>query len=347
MARVAVVTSHPPLAEGGHLVIARALVSALQAAGHEAGLLLTPQNRFGRQGSAYLANWLTDAGLAHDGRPIDQVISMRFPSYAVRHHTHACWLNHRMREYYDRWNAFSRTLSPRARLKERARRRLVHAADRYLLARRVTRVFAQSRTVQERLRRWGGIASTVVYPPPPPRDYRCEEYGERILIVSRLTAHKRVGLVLDALADPAAAGVSCAIAGDGEEAPRLRRQARELGLGRRARFLGAVGEGGLVEALARCRAVCYPPHQEDFGLVTVEAFAAAKPVITCTDSGGPAELVRDGENGLVAAPTAPALARALAALAAQRDLAERLGAAARRDAASITWERALRQLLLA
>ena len=149
-------------------MIARALVSALQAAGHEAGLLLTPQNRFGRQGGAYLANWLTDAGLAHDGRPVDQVISMRFPSYAVRHRTHACWLNHRMREYYDRWDAFSRTLSPRARLKERARRRLVHAADRYLLARRVTRVFAQSRTVQARLRRWGGIASTVVYPPPPP-----------------------------------------------------------------------------------------------------------------------------------------------------------------------------------
>jgi hypothetical protein len=59
---VAVVTSSPPFVEGGHLVIARALVAALQQAGHEADLVLTPQNRFGRQGSAYLANWLTDVG---------------------------------------------------------------------------------------------------------------------------------------------------------------------------------------------------------------------------------------------------------------------------------------------
>ena len=341
------VTSHPPLAQGGHLVIAEALASALRAAGHEAGVLLTPQNRFGRQGSAYLANWLTDVGAAHDGRRIDQVISMRFPSYAVRHPAHVCWLNHRMREYYDRWPVFSRSLPRGARLKERARRRLVHAADRRLLTRNVTRVFAQSRTVQARLRRWGGIESEVVYPPPPPRGYRSEAYGDDILVVSRLETHKRVGLVLDALAEPEAAGVRCTVAGDGADAARLRRRAAERGVDRRVTFLGAVDEPALLDALARCRAVCFPAHREDFGLVTVEAFASARPVVTCADSGGPAELVRHGENGLVAAPDPPALAGALAALAADRGLAERLGAAARRDVDAITWERALDRLVIA
>ena len=62
-----VVTSHPPLASGGHLVIAEALTRALRDAGHQSGLLCTPQNRFGRQGSAYVANWLTDVGRSHDG----------------------------------------------------------------------------------------------------------------------------------------------------------------------------------------------------------------------------------------------------------------------------------------
>ena len=62
MARIAVVSSHPPFSEGGHLVIARALVRALHEAGHEAELVYTPQNRYGRQGAAYLANWLTDVG---------------------------------------------------------------------------------------------------------------------------------------------------------------------------------------------------------------------------------------------------------------------------------------------
>ncbi len=88
MKRVAVVTSTPLFVEGGHLVMARALVQALREEGHEAELVLTPQNRFGRQGAAYLAAWLTDVGMAHNNRPIDQVISLRYPSYAVRHPNH-------------------------------------------------------------------------------------------------------------------------------------------------------------------------------------------------------------------------------------------------------------------
>ena len=47
---MAVVTSSPPFVEGGHLVIARSLVTALRDTGHEADLIVTPQNRFGRQG---------------------------------------------------------------------------------------------------------------------------------------------------------------------------------------------------------------------------------------------------------------------------------------------------------
>ena len=43
--RVAVVTSSPPMTEGGHLVIARALVNALREEGHEAEIVITPQNR--------------------------------------------------------------------------------------------------------------------------------------------------------------------------------------------------------------------------------------------------------------------------------------------------------------
>ena len=48
-----------------------------------------------------------------DGQPIDQVISLRYPSYAVRHPRHVCWLNHTMREYYDLWDRFSAGARPR------------------------------------------------------------------------------------------------------------------------------------------------------------------------------------------------------------------------------------------
>ena len=107
-----------------------------------------------------------------------------------------------MREYYDQWPRFSGPLSRRARAKEQLRRRLIHAADRYLLTRNVRLLFAQSRTIQARLERWGGISSRVLYPPPPPRAYRCDGYDGDVLVVSRLTTLKRVGLVIDALARP-------------------------------------------------------------------------------------------------------------------------------------------------
>ena len=70
----------------------------------------------------------------------------------------------------------------------------------------------------------------------------------------------------------------------------------------------------MLDHLARCRAVCFPPLDEDYGFVTVEAFASRKAVITCVDSGGPAELVRDGETGLVCDPTPAAMAAAIARL---------------------------------
>ena len=104
---VAVVTSTPLFVEGGHLVMARSLVQALRDEGHEAAMVLTPQNRFGRQGAAYLATWLTDVGLGDGNKAVDQVISLRYPSYAVRHPNHVVWLNHTMREYYDQWDTFS------------------------------------------------------------------------------------------------------------------------------------------------------------------------------------------------------------------------------------------------
>ena len=117
---------------------------------------MTPQNRFGRQGAAYLAAWCTDVGVAHEERKVDQVISLRFPAYAVQHDRHVVWLNHRMREY-SICGINSRRTCHRASIKERARRAIVHSVDRYLLTKRVKRLFVISATVQARLAKWGGL----------------------------------------------------------------------------------------------------------------------------------------------------------------------------------------------
>jgi glycosyltransferase involved in cell wall biosynthesis len=343
---IIVATSSPPFAEGGHLVMARELVRALEECGHAATLLVTPQNRFGRQGSAYLAAWCSDVSVAHEGRHVDQVISLRFPAYAVRHENHVVWLNHRMREYYDLWDEFSSHLSLKNGIKERMRRAIIHSVDRRLLTRRAKRLFVISATVQQRLRRWGKYESEVLYPPPPRRAYRTEQYGDYIFGVSRLTPLKRFDLLLRALGEPIATGIKCVIAGEGGELASLLRLRRQLELEDRLEFIGRVDEPTLLDHLARCRAVMFPTFNEDYGFVTVEAFASAKPVVTCRDSGGPAELVRDGHNGFVTEPTPEAIARVLRVLSDDRALAIRLGEAGANDVGQMTWPAAVSKLLL-
>ncbi|HEX6324614.1 MAG TPA: glycosyltransferase family 4 protein [Vicinamibacterales bacterium] len=346
MARVAVVTSTPPMAEGGHMVIARSLARALEEQGHQAGVVCTPQNRFGRLASSYIATWFTDVGRTGDGHPVDQVISLRYPSYAVRHPRHVCWLNHTMREYYDLWDSWCVTLPAHARMKESLRRAATHKVDKYLLTRNVTKLFVQSKTIQKRLETWGGIPSEVLYPPAPQRPYRHDEYGGYLFVVSRLTKLKRIDLVIRALARPEAAGVRCLIGGDGEDRPALERLIEEEKLGNRVTLLGRLDDGQLVEHLAKCRAVCFAPYDEDYGFVTIEAFSSSKAVVTCRDSGGPAELVRDGENGLVAEPDAEALAVAIARVMNDEQAARRMGEAAAADAARITWPHAVSKLVI-
>jgi len=346
MPRVLVVTSAPPFVEGGHLVLARALVCALTESGHIASLITTPSNRFGRQGPAYAANWLTDVGMTGGGERVDQIITLRFPSYAVRHPMHVCWLNHTMREYYDRWGDWSGRLSPQGRLKETVRRTLIRAADTYCFTHHVRKMFTISGRVKDRLATWNGVAAEVLHPPPPQRPYRCDEYGDYLFFASRLTPLKRVDLILRALAQPAAGHVRCVIGGDGEERERLQAQARNLGVDRRVTFAGQLTEVQLVDHLARCRAVIFPPADEDYGFVTVEAFASSKAVITCTDSGGPLELVAAGENGLVVAPDAAALACACAELMTDGTRAEQMGARGRATAAAMDWKSAVQKLVI-
>jgi glycosyltransferase involved in cell wall biosynthesis len=251
-----------------------------------------------------------------------------------------------MREYYDLWQRFSAPLSPQGRLKERVRRAAMHAADRYLLTRNVTKLFVQSKTIQQRLSMWRSLQSTVLYPPAPHRPYRTDGYGAELLFISRLTPLKRADLAIRALAEAAAAHVRLVVIGDGEERPTLERLAADLDLTSRVTFAGRTEDQQMLAALARCRALVFPPVEEDYGLVTVEAFASRKAVITCRDSGGPAELVQDGVSGFVCDPTPASIAAAMQRLADDEGLAERMGSAAHDAASRLTWAETVRALVV-
>lgn len=344
--RILVVTSDVTFVEGGHLTIARNTVQALRREGYDADLVLTPQNRFGRQFRAYLANRFTDVELDGLGRPIDQVISFRFPSYAVRHPVHVCWLNHRLREYYDLWPLLRAHLGWKGRIKEGLRRFLIHRLDTRLLKHNVTKLYAQSATIQKRLERWGRISAEVLYPPPPHRPYRTESYQPFILTVSRLQHLKRIDLLIEAFRHVRTPELKAFIVGEGPEREALGRKIREYGLDNRVYLLGSVDEENLISHYARCLAVFFCPLLEDYGFVTGEAFSSRKAVVTAEDSGGPAELVKNGESGFIVPPDPARLAAAFDTLAETKGLAEKMGHAGHDFIARFTWTETLRKLLI-
>jgi hypothetical protein len=184
--RILVVTSGALFVRGGHLAIAEATAAALRRAG-TSPRCWSPAEPLRPQLSAYWANWLTDVGETADGQPVDQVISLRFPSYAVRHWHHVCWLNHRMREYYDLWERFVR--GPRAARAAQGGRAPAALPLARPLAAHAQRdaLIAQCKTIQARLQRFGRIPSELLYPPPPERPYRTDGYGDYVFAVSRLT----------------------------------------------------------------------------------------------------------------------------------------------------------------
>ncbi len=344
--RIAVVTSDVPFVTGGHLIIAQSTVEALKDYGYEADLILTPQNRFGYQFRAYLATRLTDVGEDGLGRKIHQVISFRFPSFAVKHSCHVCWLNHRLREYYDLWERLSSQLSFRGRLKENLKRTAIHMLDTYLLKHNVTKLFAQSRTIQERLKKWGNIPSEVLYPPPPLRSYHTDAYNNFIFSISRIQELKRLDLLVDAFLYVKNKELKAVIIGEGPEKDKLREKIRSSKLEKRVLLLGKTDEKTVIDHYGRCRAVFFAPFREDYGLVTGEAFASRKPVITTADSGGPAELVRNGQTGYVLEADPKIIAEKLDELAEQKDLAEAMGDKAFDFISSFSWKETVQKLIL-
>lgn len=115
----------------------------------------------------------------------------------------------------------------------------------------------------------------------------------------------------------------------------------------RVDFVGHVGDRRLDQLYAAARCVVAPAYDEDYGLTAIEAMHHGRPVIVCDDGGGLAELVDDGETGLVVEPTPAAIAAAVTRLHADDDLAERLGHNGRARAAELTWSHAADQLLTA
>ena len=339
MARVLVCTAQVPFASGGAERHAEGLVREIVASGHEAEQVRLPFKWYPRAEilTSALAWRLLDLSEV-DGKRVDLVIPMKFPSYLVRHENKVVWLIHQFRQAYDRFGTGESdfTASP----EDTRWRELIAESDRTGLT-EARKIFTNARNTADRLARFNGIEAEALYHPPPLAGrYRTEVAQGFALAAGRLDAWKRVDLAIGA----AAAGkFRLVIAGDGADRARLEALARRSGAD--VRFTGRVSDDELLGLYATASVVIFPPADEDYGYIALEAFLSKKPVVTCTDSGGPLEFVVDGENGRVVAPDAAALGSAVAALLANEKKASEFGERGFERVRDIRWDHAVRALL--
>ena len=233
-----------------------------------------------------------------------------------------------------------------------ARIRVLRGA-RDLELRRAAHVFTPSAYLRELAVAWGVHAErvTVLPNPTPPmssttsreelrRSFVVE--GDTLAFAGRLTAQKSLDVALEALVPNE--HVSLLIAGDGDERVSLEQRVAELGLGSRVRFLGPQSRERVLELFRAADASILSSSWENFPHSVVEALAAGTPVLA-TATGGVAEVVRDGVNGLlVPVGDAAALANAVARYFGDEVLRERLRAHAVESVADYAPERVFGRL---
>lgn len=340
---VLVCETQVPFVRGGAELLVRQLVDQLRARGFETDRVSLPFKWYPKDEIlAHAAAWRLLDLTESNSRPVDLVIGTKFPSYFARHPRKVCWLVHQHRAAYELAGTIYSDFGHDERdvgLKER-----LMALDEQMLGECVGR-YTISRTVTDRLQRFNGLDSTPLYHPPllAPR-LAPGEYGPYVLSVSRLEGNKRVDLIVRAMAH-VPAPLSLVVVGEGSHRSQIERAAEEAGVTDRVRFLGAVADEALVALYRDALALVYVPFDEDYGLATLEAFLAAKPVVTAGDSGGTLEFVQEDSTGIVVDANPAAIGAAVAALDGDRARARRLGEAGRAVASAITWDHVIERLV--
>ncbi|WP_250624174.1 glycosyltransferase family 4 protein [Pinirhizobacter soli] len=299
--RIAVVTVRPVNGEeGGAERLFNALVEGFRLLGHEADEVTyrTDEAAF----ETVLGNYLHFYDL--DLSAYDVVISTKAPTWMIRHPRHVCYLIHTMRVFYDMFDQ----VFPVPGEEVRRQRELIHRLDSECLAPPACRkVYSIGHEVSRRLLHWNDISADVLHPPLWNDEFKVGPEGDYLFLPGRMHAWKRVDLVIEAMRQ-VDRPVRLVLAGTGDAEPEL----RSLAAGDdRIEFLGRISDTELVSRYAGALAVPFTPLHEDYGYVTLEAFASGKAVVTCSDSGEAALIVREQNAGIVCDPDPTSLARAL------------------------------------
>ena len=323
---------------GGAEALYVGLVSNLRKLGYEAEQVqvVIDESSF----KAVLDSYLRCADL--DLHDFDLVISTKAPTYMVRHPNHISYLLHTLRVFYDMFEREYGAGTPELH----EQRRTVHALDQFgLNPDRVRAHFTNGSETYKRLLQadpfWHRVNFRALHHPPALEGYKQPRGADYVFLPSRLHRWKRVQLLIDAYKH-FDRDVPLMISGTGENEQDLKRMAAGDA---RIRFLGRVTDEKLIDLYANALVVPFVPVNEDYGLITIEAFKSKKPVITCTDSGEPVEFVKNFQTGFVVDPDPRSIAAKLTYLADRRSEAAEMGRRGFDSIAHISWESLIRTML--
>jgi len=286
-----------------------------------------------------------DAWLAQDftqinGITIDKVVALQFPTYYLKHPNKTLWLMHQHRAVYDLYDSKTAT-DDLKELKD-----TITKLD-YLHLKNIDNKFTISKNVSQRLVKYNCINSIPLYHPPYEEEkFYTDKSEDFIFLPSRLEKLKRQDLLIEAMSFTKSP-LKAIIAGEGSHFKIYKELIERLNLGHKVKLIGKVTQEEKFNYYANALAVAYPPLDEDYGYVTLEAMLSSKPIITCHDSGGVLEFVYDGLNGFVVAPDPQAIAQKIDYLYHNKNRAKQMGKNALEvyQQKNISWDNVIEKLL--
>jgi glycosyltransferase involved in cell wall biosynthesis len=303
---IALVSSYVPFIDGGATNIVKWLANKLELSGFNTEIIWIPEDhapdKILQQVKIYELLDLSDA---------DLVITFRPMSHLIKHPNKIVWFIHHIRSFYDLWDTESHD-SFRTKKNKKIREIIINLDT--VSFHTAKRIFTNSVETQNRLAKFNGINSEVLYPPLLNSElYHCSSQNDEILCIGRIESHKRPDLFVKSLALTKSA-VKLRFLGkasDDNYADELTHLISDLNLNDRISFENRwVTENEKIEKLSNCLALIYAPLMEDsYGYPSLEASNSFKPIITTTDSGGVLELVLHDFNGWVVEPLEFAIAK--------------------------------------
>jgi len=210
----------------------------------------------------------------------------------------------------------------------------------FSLVPKIEHILTLSKVTKARLKKYLKVDSEILYPGVEYEKFHCKDYKKYFFYPSRIAPEKRFELAIEAFKKFRAKTrdkswklvIAGALIHDRPDHVEYYEKIKKK-LGNYGEIKLNLSTEEITELYANCFSVLFTPIDEDFGLIPLEAMSSCKPCIA-VNQGGPAEIIKDGENGFLVSEDASKLAAEMAAkmkfLAENENITEEMGKKGRR-----------------